>query len=61
MSWIVDVYGDEFALYVSYEKAGKAEKPSHELWEKNLESQIETGTPYMLYKDAANRKSNQRI
>jgi ribonucleoside-diphosphate reductase alpha chain len=34
---------------------------AHELWEKILESQIETGTPYMLYKDAANRKSNQRI
>jgi ribonucleoside-diphosphate reductase alpha chain len=33
---------------------------AHELWRK-LESQIETGTPYMLYKDAANRKSNQRI
>jgi hypothetical protein len=33
---------------------------AHELWEKILESQIETGTPYMLYKDAANRKSNQK-
>jgi ribonucleoside-diphosphate reductase alpha chain len=44
------------------EKAGKGRKPSKRMnWEKILESQIETGTPYMLYKDAANRKSNQRI
>ncbi len=60
---LYDVYGDEFeALYVSYEKAGKGRKTikAHELWEKILESQIETGTPYMLYKDAANRKSNQK-
>jgi ribonucleoside-diphosphate reductase alpha chain len=44
-------------------KLEKVEKniKAHELWEKILESQIETGTPYMLYKDAANRKSNQRI
>ena len=42
--------------------AGKGRKTikAHELWEKILESQIETGTPYMLYKDAANRKSNQK-
>jgi ribonucleoside-diphosphate reductase alpha chain len=60
---LYDVYGDEFeALYESYEKAGKGRKTikAHELWEKILESQIETGTPYMLYKDAANRKSNQK-
>ena len=45
-----------------YEEAGKGRKTikAHELWEKILESQIETGTPYMLYKDAANRKSNQK-
>jgi ribonucleoside-diphosphate reductase alpha chain len=49
-------------LYTSYEAAGKGRKTikAHELWEKILESQIETGTPYMLYKDAANRKSNQK-
>jgi ribonucleoside-diphosphate reductase alpha chain len=49
-------------MYTDYEKAGKGRKTikAHELWEKILESQIETGTPYMLYKDAANRKSNQK-
>jgi ribonucleoside-diphosphate reductase alpha chain len=60
---LCDVYGDEFeALYNSYEAAGKGRKTvkARELWEKILESQIETGTPYMLYKDAANRKSNQK-
>jgi len=60
---LCDVYGDEFeALYTSYEEAGKGRKTvkARELWEKILESQIETGTPYMLYKDAANRKSNQK-
>ncbi|HLA56728.1 MAG TPA: ribonucleoside-diphosphate reductase subunit alpha, partial [Flavobacterium sp.] len=58
-----DVYGEEFEkLYESYEAAGKGRKTirARELWEKILESQIETGTPYMLYKDAANRKSNQK-
>jgi len=58
-----NVYGDEFeALYLSYEAKGKGRKTikARELWEKILESQIETGTPYMLYKDAANRKSNQK-
>ncbi|WP_340067187.1 ribonucleoside-diphosphate reductase subunit alpha [Ascidiimonas aurantiaca] len=60
---LFDVYGDEFdVLYQKYEKAGKGRKTikARELWEKILESQIETGTPYMLYKDAANRKSNQK-
>ena len=49
-------------LYTDYEAAGKGRKTirARELWEKILESQIETGTPYMLYKDAANRKSNQK-
>ncbi len=49
-------------LYLGYEQAGKGRKTvkARELWEKILESQIETGTPYMLYKDAANRKSNQK-
>ncbi len=49
-------------LYLKYEAENKGRKTvrARELWEKILESQIETGTPYMLYKDAANRKSNQR-
>ncbi len=60
---LYDCHGEEFeALYTSYEKQGKGRKTirARELWEKILESQIETGTPYMLYKDAANRKSNQK-
>jgi ribonucleoside-diphosphate reductase alpha chain len=49
-------------LYLSYEAAGKGRKTikAQDLWFKILESQIETGTPYMLYKDAANAKSNQQ-
>ncbi|MBT8188145.1 MAG: ribonucleoside-diphosphate reductase subunit alpha [Croceitalea sp.] len=49
-------------LYLKYEAESKGRKTvrARELWEKILESQIETGTPYMLYKDAANRKSNQK-
>ncbi len=60
---LADVYGEEFdALYMSYEAAGKGRRKikARELWEKILEAQVETGTPYMLYKDAANRKSNQK-
>jgi ribonucleoside-diphosphate reductase alpha chain len=60
---LCDTYGGEFeALYHKYEQAGKARKVvrAQELWFKILESQIETGTPYMLYKDAANKKSNQK-
>lgn len=60
---LYDVYGDEFeAMYLDYEFRGKGRKTirARELWEKILESQIETGTPYMLYKDAANRKSNHK-
>ncbi|PKB16304.1 ribonucleoside-diphosphate reductase subunit alpha [Flavobacterium sp. 5] len=60
---LYDVYGEEFeAMYTDYEFRGKGRKTikARELWEKILESQIETGTPYMLYKDAANRKSNQK-
>ncbi len=56
-------HSEEFEkLYTKYEKEGKGRKTvkARELWEKILESQIETGTPYMLYKDAANRKSNQK-
>ncbi len=60
---LYDSHSDEFeALYIGYEKENKGRKTikARELWEKILESQIETGTPYMLYKDAANRKSNQK-
>ncbi len=56
-------HGAEFeALYEQYEKAGKAKKtlPARDLWNAILEAQIETGNPYMLYKDAANEKSNQK-
>ena len=58
-----DVHSEEFdALYLKYEAAGKGRKTikAREIWEKILESQVETGLPYMLYKDAANRKSNQK-
>ena len=60
---LYDCHGDEFdKLYLKYEKKSKGRKTikARELWEKILESQIETGTPYMLYKDSANRKSNQK-
>jgi len=60
---LFDSHGEEFEKkYLGYEKAKKGRKnvKARELWEKILESQIETGTPYMLYKDAANRKSNQK-
>ncbi len=56
-------HSEEFEeLYTRYEAEGKGRKTirARDLWEKVLESQIETGTPYMLYKDAANRKSNQK-
>jgi len=58
-----DVYGDEFvALYEKYEDNGKARKVvnARDLWFKILDAQMETGTPYILYKDAANKKSNQQ-
>ena len=58
-----DAYGDEFKkLYESYEAQGLAREtvPARTVWDKVVESQIETGTPYMLYKDAANLKSNQK-
>ncbi len=60
---LYDVHSGEFeALYHKYEQEGKARKTvkAQELWFAILESQIETGTPYILYKDAANRKSNQK-
>lgn len=58
-----DCWGAEFeALYTRYEAEGKARKtiPAQDLWFAIMESQIETGNPYMLYKDAANSKSNQQ-
>jgi len=58
-----DTHSAEFeALYMKYESEGKGRKTikAQDLWFKILESQIETGTPYMLYKDAANSKSNQQ-
>jgi len=60
---LYDTHSEDFeALYTKYEQEGKGRRTvkARELWEKILESQIETGTPYMLYKDAANRKSNQK-
>lgn len=58
-----DCFGEKFdELYTRYEAEGKARKKirAQELWFKILESQIETGNPYMLFKDACNRKSNQQ-
>lgn len=58
-----EYYGDKFVeMYTKAESEGKARKTmrARDLWAKILESQIETGTPYILYKDAANRKSNQQ-
>ncbi len=58
-----DCYGEKFReLYTKYESEGRARKTvkAQELWFAILESQIETGTPYMLYKDACNEKSNQK-
>ncbi len=58
-----ETHNSEFEkLYLGYEAAGKGRRTvkARDLWEKIIESQIETGTPYMMYKDAANRKSNQQ-
>lgn len=60
---MADVHSEEFeALYHKYEQEGRGRKTvkAQDLWFKILESQIETGTPYMLYKDACNSKSNQK-
>ncbi|XP_031504394.1 ribonucleoside-diphosphate reductase large subunit-like isoform X1 [Nymphaea colorata] len=60
---LADCWGEEFeALYTKYETEGKAKKvvKAQKLWFSILVSQIETGTPYMLYKDTCNRKSNQQ-
>uniref|UniRef100_A0A034WBX7 Ribonucleoside-diphosphate reductase n=1 Tax=Bactrocera dorsalis TaxID=27457 RepID=A0A034WBX7_BACDO len=58
-----EVWGEEFEkLYMKYEQEGRANKKikAQSLWFSIIESQVETGTPYMLYKDACNRKSNQQ-
>ena len=60
---LADCYGEKFnILYNYYEKNGKANKTiqARDLWYKILDSQMETGTPYLLYKDPANEKSNQQ-
>ena len=60
---LADVYGDDFrVLYEKYEREGRARKQvkARDLWLKILDSQMETGTPYILFKDAANKKSNQK-
>lgn len=60
---LADVYGDDFkTLYESYEQTGKGKSTmnARDLWFRILDAQMETGTPYILYKDAANKKSNQK-
>ena len=60
---LADVWGDEFkALYTRYEAEGRARKSvkAQKLWFQILDAQMETGTPYLVYKDAANKKSNQQ-
>jgi ribonucleoside-diphosphate reductase alpha chain len=60
---LADTYGKDFeALYTKYEKEGRAKEvvSARKLWMKIMESQVETGSPFMLFKDAANQKSNQK-
>jgi ribonucleoside-diphosphate reductase alpha chain len=60
---LYDKYGEEFEkMYEKYEREGKARRTvrAQDLWFEILEAQVETGTPYMLFKDAANKKSNQK-
>jgi len=60
---LAECHGEEFEkLYESYERAGKGRKaiPAQKLWQMILDAQIQTGTPYLCYKDAANSKSNQQ-
>tara|TARA_B100001173_G_scaffold290967_1_gene282009 strand:- start:145 stop:2430 length:2286 start_codon:yes stop_codon:yes gene_type:complete len=62
-SQLENLWGDEYKeMYEKYEREGKGRKtiPAQQIWFKICVSQIETGTPYILYKDAANRKSNQQ-
>ena len=60
--YILYIFLDNFGNYSSYEKEGRFKKQikAQTLWYAIIESQIETGTPYMLYKDACNSKSNQQ-
>ena len=58
-----DKYGEDFEkLYIKYEREGKGKRTikARDLWKEIIQSQIETGTPYMVYKDACNKKSNQK-
>jgi ribonucleotide reductase alpha subunit len=58
-----DVYGEEFnKLYMEYEEKGMFRKkmPARKLWQYVIDSQIETGTPYICYKDSVNKRSNQK-
>ena len=60
---LADCHSEEFEkLYESYEQAGKGRRtiPAQKLWQMILDAQIQTGTPYLCYKDAANSKSNQQ-
>ena len=60
---LADVHSEEFtALYRKYEAGGKGRKtvPAQKIWQMILDAQIQTGTPYLCYKDAANHKSNQK-
>jgi ribonucleoside-diphosphate reductase alpha subunit len=60
---LADVYGDDFlALYTKYEREGKGRMTvnARDLWFQILDAQMETGTPYILFKDACNKKSNQK-
>ena len=60
---LADVYGEDFrVMYRKYEEAGMGRKtvPAQKLWQMILDAQIQTGTPYLCYKDAANDKSNQK-
>ncbi|NBX27621.1 MAG: hypothetical protein EBR55_05145, partial [Chitinophagia bacterium] len=63
LAWGLDYYGEKFVeLYTNYESSGKARKTmnARDLWFKILDAQMETGTPYLCYKDSANKKSNQK-
>ena len=60
---LTDLYGSEYeTLYARYESEGKARETvrAQDIWNRMVESQIETGTPYIVFKDAANNKSNQK-
>jgi ribonucleoside-diphosphate reductase alpha chain len=60
---LADVWGDKFVeLYTTYEKSGKSRKTmkARDLWFQIMDAQMETGTPYLLYKDTCNKKSNQQ-